>query len=62
MGKRKKKKDNKLWKELIRQLSVDGQTTKTVLAQKCQRVYVIRQASDTMFAIFLFRDRLRTMV
>jgi hypothetical protein len=42
---------NKLWKELIRLLSVDGQPIKADLAQTCVGVFFIRAVSDTIFAM-----------
>jgi hypothetical protein len=44
-------KDKKLWKELMRLLSVEGQPAKTVLAQTCVGVFSIRSVSDTNFVI-----------
>jgi hypothetical protein len=40
-------KGKKLWKELIRLLSVEGQTTMVVLAQASMGVFFIRSMSDT---------------
>jgi hypothetical protein len=40
-----------LWKELIRLLSVQGQSTKVVLAQTCVGAFFIRSVSDTIFAV-----------
>jgi hypothetical protein len=42
-------KDKKLWKELISLLSVEGQPTKAVLAQRCVAVFFISSVSDTIF-------------
>jgi hypothetical protein len=50
----------KLWNELIRLISVEGQPTKTVLAQTCMGVLFIRSVSDTIFAIIFFPTPPRT--
>jgi hypothetical protein len=42
-------KDEKLWKELIWLLSVDGQPTKEILAQTCVGIFFICLVSDTVF-------------
>jgi hypothetical protein len=42
-------KDKTLWKEPIRLLSVEGQTTNIVLAQTCMGVFFIRSVSGTIF-------------
>jgi hypothetical protein len=44
-------KDKKLWNELIRLLSVEGQATNAVLAQTCMGVHFIRSLSDIIFAM-----------
>jgi hypothetical protein len=44
-------KDKKLWKELISLLSVEGQPTKAVLAQRYVGVLFILSVSDTIFEI-----------
>jgi hypothetical protein len=44
----------------IRLLSAGGQPTKAVLAQTCMGAFLTRSVSDTIFALFFFRDRLRT--
>jgi hypothetical protein len=50
-------KDKKLWKELTRLLSVEGQPTKAGLAQTCMGVFFIRSVSDTIFAMFFLPKR-----
>jgi hypothetical protein len=52
----------KLWKELIRILSAEGQPKKAVLAQTCMGVFFICSVSDTILQCFFFRFRLRTTV
>jgi hypothetical protein len=42
----------KLWKELIHLLSVQGQLIKAVLSQTCKGVFFIRLALDTIFSFF----------
>jgi hypothetical protein len=46
-------KDKRLWKELIRLLSVDSQPTTAVLLHTCMGVFLIRSVSDTIFAMLL---------
>jgi hypothetical protein len=46
----------KLWKELIRLLSVEGHPTKAVLTQTCMVVFFIHSMSGTIFAsMFLLK-------
>jgi hypothetical protein len=47
-------KDKKLWKELIRLLSIGGQPTKAVLAQTCMGVFFVRLVSGTIFEMPFF--------
>jgi hypothetical protein len=48
-------------KKLIRLLSIEGRPTNQVLAQIWMGVFFIHPVSDIIFAMFFFRDRLRTV-
>jgi hypothetical protein len=48
--------DKKLWKELIRLLSDEGQPAKLVLAQTCMGVFFIRYVTGTIFAMLFLLE------
>jgi hypothetical protein len=50
-----------LWKELIRLISVEGQPTKAVVAQKCAGVFFFIKCLIQFLQCFFLKNRLRTI-
>jgi hypothetical protein len=50
-----------LWKELIRLISVEGQPTKAVVAQKCVGIFFFIKCLMQFLQCFFLQNRLRTI-